>query len=116
MAPQVPGARKHRRGMRPAGEGRPLPQKTIVDLTKERENAAVRPISVEVAEFSLRPGPQTRVTAGAGSDGRGGTRELYEQMLRCTLQRRLGQLPYPTLPGLLPRSTLPELLFRPLPG
>ena len=72
MAPQVPGARKHRRGMWPAGEGRPLLQKTIVDLTKERENAAVRPISVEVVEFSLRHGPQTRVTAGAGSDGRGG--------------------------------------------
>ena len=57
------------RGMRPAGEGRPLPQKTIVDLTKEREYAAVRPLSVEAAEFSLRPGPRTRV---AGADGGGG--------------------------------------------
>ena len=72
VAPQVPGVCKHRRGMRPAGEGRPLPQQTIVALTKEREKAAVRPLSVEAAEFSLRPGPQTRVTAGADSDG-GGT-------------------------------------------
>ena len=72
MAPQVPGARKHR-GIRPAGEGMPLPQKTIVDLTNKRENAAVRPLSVEAVEFSLRPVPQTRVTTGAGSDGGGGT-------------------------------------------
>ena len=35
VAPQVPGARRHRRGMRPAGEGRPLPQKTIINLTKK---------------------------------------------------------------------------------
>ena len=68
-----PGAwSKHMRGMWPAGEGRPLPQQTIVDLTKEGENAAVRPLSVEAAEFSLRPGPRTRVTAGADSDGGGG--------------------------------------------
>ena len=59
VVPQVPGVRKHRRGMWPAGEGRPLPQQTIVDLTKERENAAVRPLLVEAAEFSLRPGPRT---------------------------------------------------------
>ena len=58
--------------MRPAGGGRPLQQQTIVALTKERENAAVRSLSVEAAEFSLRPGPRTRVTAGADSDGGGG--------------------------------------------
>ena len=69
MAPQVSGARKHRRGMRPAEEGRPLPQKHIDDLTIKRENAAVRPLSVEAAEFSLRSGPRTQVTAGVGSDG-----------------------------------------------
>ena len=72
VAPQVSGAHKHRRGMRPAGEGRPLPQKNIDDLTIKRENAAVRPLSVEAAEFSLGPGPRKRVTAGAGSDGGGG--------------------------------------------
>ena len=71
VAPQVPGVGKHRRGMRPAGAGRPLPQQTIVDLMKERENAAVRPLSVGVVEFSLKPGPRTRVTAGADSDGGG---------------------------------------------
>ena len=64
VAPQVPGVCKHRRGMQPTGEGRPLPQQTIVALTKEGDNADVRPLSVEAAEFSLRPGPHTRVTAG----------------------------------------------------
>ena len=126
VAPQVSGARKHRRGMQPAGEGRPLPQNNIDDLTIKRENAAVRPLSVEAVEFSLGTGPQTRVTTGAGSDGGGGgtplcptqTRgvELYKVILRCQQQLRLGQWPYPTLPGLLPRSTLPELLCQPLPG
>ena len=71
VAPQVSGARKHRRGMLPAGGGRPLPQNNIDDLTNKRENAAVRPLSVEAAELSLGPGPQNRVTAGAGSDGGG---------------------------------------------
>ena len=71
VVPQVPGVDKHRRGIRPAGAGRPLPQKTIVDLTKERENAAVRSLSVGAAEFSLRPGPRTRVTAGVDLDGGG---------------------------------------------
>ena len=33
----------------------------------------MRPHSVEAAEFSLRPGPRARVTAGAGSDGGRGT-------------------------------------------
>ena len=61
VAPQVSGARKHRRGMRPAGGGRPLQQKNIDDLTNRRENAAGRPLSVEAAVFSLGPGPWNRV-------------------------------------------------------
>ena len=105
---------KHRPGMRPAGAGRPSPQKPIVDLTKERENAAARHLSVGAAEFSPGPGPRTRVLAGADSDGGGGhhlptawTQEIGwdEVMLWCRLQRRLGQWPCPALPGLLPRST-----------
>ena len=58
--------------MRPAGEGRLLLQQNIDDLTIKREKAAVRPLSVEAAEFSLGPGPRSRVTAGVGSDGGGG--------------------------------------------
>ena len=42
--------------MRPAGGGRPSPQKNIDDLSNKRENTAVRPLSVEAVEFSLGPG------------------------------------------------------------
>ena len=71
VVPQVSGARGHRRGMRPAGGNRPFLQRKINDLTDERENAAVRPLSVEAEEFSLGTGPRNRVTAGAGADGGG---------------------------------------------
>ena len=59
------------RGMRPAGGSRPFPQRKINDLTDERDNTAVRPLSVEAEEFSLGTGPKNRVTTGAGSDGGG---------------------------------------------
>ena len=66
--PQVSGARRHRRGMRLAGGSRPFPQRKINGLTDERE---VRPLSVEVEEFSLGTGSRNRVTAGTGSYGGG---------------------------------------------
>ena len=69
VAPQVSGAHKHRRGMRPAGGGRPLPQKDIDDLMNKRENAAVRPLPVEAAVFSLGPGPRTESSDGWGEFG-----------------------------------------------
>ena len=51
-------------GMRPAGAGRSSPQKPVVDLSDVRGNAAVRPLSVEAAEFSPALGPWTRETTG----------------------------------------------------
>ena len=71
MVPQVSRTRRHRWGMLPAGGSRPFPQRKINDLTDERENTAVRPLSVEAEEFSLGTGPRNRVTVGAGSDGGG---------------------------------------------
>ena len=71
VIPQVSGARGHGRGSRPAGGSRPFPQREIKDLMDERENAAVRPLSVEAEEFSLGTGPRNRVTAGVGLDGGG---------------------------------------------
>ena len=53
VVPQVCGARRHRRGKRPAGGSRPFPQRKINDPTDEKENTAVRPLSVEAEEFSL---------------------------------------------------------------
>ena len=47
VVPQVSGARGHMRGMRPAEGSRPFPQRKMNDLTDERENTAVRPLSVE---------------------------------------------------------------------
>ena len=69
--PQVSGARRHRRGMRPAGGIRPFPQRVKNELTDEGGNTKVRPLLVEPEEFSLRTGPKNRVTAGAGSHGGG---------------------------------------------
>ena len=46
VVPQVSGTQRRRRGMRPAGGSRPFPQRKINDLTDERENTAVRPLSV----------------------------------------------------------------------
>ena len=71
VVPQVSGARRHRRGVRPAGGIRPFPQRVKNELTDEGWNTKVGPLSVEAEEFSLRTGPKTRVTAGAGSDGSG---------------------------------------------
>ena len=90
--------------MQPAEAGRPSTQKPIVDLPKERENAAARPLSVGAPEFSPGPGPQTRVTAGADSDGgtplpTAWTQEVGwdEVMLQYRLQQSLGQWPCPVL-------------------
>ena len=69
VVPQVSGARRHRRGMRPAGGSGPFPQRVKNELTDEGGNTEVRPLSVEAEEFSLGTGPKNRVTAGAGSDG-----------------------------------------------
>ena len=64
MASQERAVCEHRWGMRPAGAGRPAPQKPIVDLSEERGNAAARPLSVGAAEFSPALGPRTRETNG----------------------------------------------------
>ena len=65
MVPQVSGAWRHGRGMRPAGGTRRFPQ-------DEGENTGVSGASfVEAEEFSLRTVPKIRVTAGEGSDGSG---------------------------------------------
>ena len=50
--------------MRPVGAGRPSSQKSIVDLSEVRGNAAARPLSVGAAEFSPALGSRTRGTAG----------------------------------------------------
>ena len=44
---QVSGARRHGRGMRPAGGTRPFPQRIKNELTDEGENTRVVPLSVE---------------------------------------------------------------------
>ena len=69
MASQGRAVGTHRCGMRPAGAGRPSPQKPIVDLSEVRGNAAARLLSVGVAEFSPALGSRTQGTAGKYSDG-----------------------------------------------
>ena len=63
VVPPVSGARKHGRGMRPAGGDRRSPQKVkdgqvviivVSDGQVVRENTRVVPLSVETEEFSLR--------------------------------------------------------------
>ena len=49
--------------MRPAGAGRPSSQKSIVDISEVRGNAAARPLSVGAVEFSPALGSRTRGTA-----------------------------------------------------
>ena len=71
VVPQVSGARRHRRGMRPAGRISPFPQRVKNELTDEGGNTKVRPLSGEAEEFSLRTGPKNQVTIGAGLDGGG---------------------------------------------
>ena len=71
VVPQVSGARRRGRGMRPAGGSRPLPQMVKNELTDEGGNTVVRPLSVAAEEFSLETGPKNQVTAGAGSDDSG---------------------------------------------
>ena len=94
VVPQVSGARGHGRGMRPAGRSRPIPQSKIKDLTDKRENAAVRPLSVEAEEFSLGTGTRNRVSDGGGDFLPPLQKvELYNAMLRYRPQPRLGQRP-----------------------
>ena len=50
------------RGMRPAGTGRSLPPKPVVDLSDVREQAVGRPLSAEAPEFSPALVPQTQET------------------------------------------------------
>ena len=64
MASQGYAVGEHRWGMRPAGAGRPAPQKPIVDLSVERWNAATRPLLVGEPEFYPALGPRTRETDG----------------------------------------------------
>ena len=71
VVPQVSGARIHRRGLRPTGGIRPVPQRVNNELTDEGGKSKVIPLSVEAEEFSLRTGPKSRVTAGTGSGGSG---------------------------------------------
>ena len=58
VVPQVSGARRHGRWMRPAGGSRPFPKRVNNELTDEEGNTAVRPLSVEAEEFSLGSGPE----------------------------------------------------------
>ena len=45
------GARRHGRGMRPAGGTRPFPPRVKDELTDEGENTRVVPLTVEAEEF-----------------------------------------------------------------
>ena len=92
MASQGRAVGEHGQGMRPAGAGRPSPQKPIVDLLEARGKAAARPLSVGAAEFSPALGPRTRGTAGTHSDG--GNSPSYSLDSR----RRMGRskVPVPT--------------------
>ena len=68
----VTRARRHRRGMRPAGGVRPFPQRVKNGLTDEGGGGTkVMPLSVEAGAFSPRTVSKSRVTAGTGSDGSG---------------------------------------------
>ena len=50
------------RGMQPAGVGGSSLPQPVVALSNIRENALVRPLSVEAPEFSLALDPRTRET------------------------------------------------------
>ena len=133
VVPPVPGARKHRRGMRPAGGDRRSPQKVkdghtdvsdrlivILDGPVVRENTRVAPLSIEVEEFSLMTVPKKRVPTGEGSDGSENcvpSQEMHEGVVgwREAVVSTTAR-PRPTLPGRQPRPTLLGPMFRPLPG
>ena len=101
VVPQVSGARRHRRGMRPAGGGRPFPQRVKNELTDEGGNNEVRPLSVEAEEFSLGTRPKNRVTARAGSDdGRMGLPSILNRTRKYIVIRCDAVVP--TLPGQRP--------------
>ena len=68
-----------------------LPQSKIMDLTDKRENAAVRPLSVEAEEFSLGTGPGIECRMVMGTSFRPAPEvELYNVMRRYRPQPRLG--------------------------
>ena len=71
VVPQVSGARKHGRGMRPARGNRQFPQRVNDELTGERENTRKVPLSVQAEESSLKTVPKIWVNTEEGSDGRG---------------------------------------------
>ena len=71
VVPQVSGARKYGRGMRPVGGNRRFPQRVKDKLTEEGENTRMVPLSVDAKEFSLRTVPKIRISTGEGSDGSG---------------------------------------------
>ena len=97
-SPPVSGARKHGRGMRPAGGDRRSPQKVkdgqtdvreniifVSDGQVVRENTRVVPLSVEAEEFSLMTVPKTRVPTEEGSDSSGNcvpSREMHGGVVR----------------------------------
>ena len=65
------GFRETRDG--PGGRGtRPAPQGVKDELTDKGEYTRAGPLSVEAKEFSLETVSKFWVTAGVGSDGRGG--------------------------------------------
>ena len=128
VVPQVSGARAHGRGMRPAGGSRSFLQRKINDLTDERENTAVRPLSVEAEEFSLGTGPRNRVTAGAGSDGGGDFLPSRtgpgSMVIRCdaavSTAAEAGAAALADIAGVvapvdISGTNVPEQMFRPLP-
>ena len=71
VVPQVSGAQRRGKGMRPAGGTKPFPQRVNNELTDEGESTRVVPLSVEAEEFSLRTVPKIRMRAEAVSDGGG---------------------------------------------
>ena len=123
VVPPVSGARKHGRGMLPAGGDRRSPQKVkdgqtdvredilvVSDGQVVRENTRVVPLSVEAEEFSLRTVPKTRVPTGEGSDGSGNcvpSREMHGGVVgrsdavvsTTAVAGWLGRCPRPILPG-----------------
>ena len=71
VVPPVSGARKHGRGMRPAGGDRRSLQGGKDEHMVVREKIGVLPLSVEAEEFSVRTVPKIRVPTGEGSVGSG---------------------------------------------
>ena len=69
VIPQKSGARKHRRGMWPAGGIRPVTPRVKDEPTDRAGKTLMIPLSVEAAEFSLKTGSKSRVTTPSGIGG-----------------------------------------------